>query len=207
MPLESWLLFVIVSLVPVISPGPAIMLAITNALRYGTRAALVSGAGNAAGVFILGYAVTSGLGALMATSALAFTVVKIIGALYLLYLGIKVLRDRSAFRIDDTPLAAKASGTRLFGTALLVSLTNPKAMFLIGALFPQFVSTGSGNMLQVGILSATFAGLCFLNHTFLAVFGGRMRGYLQSERVMKQVRRGLGGTFIAFGAALASYSR
>ena len=207
MSLESWMLFVLVSLLPVISPGPAIMLAISNALRFGTGAALISGAGNAAGLLILGYAVTSGLGALMATSALAFTVVKLIGATYLFYLGVRVLRDRTALQINDNPVAARASGLRLFGTALIVSLTNPKAVFLIGALFPQFVSANSAGFLQVGILSATFAGLCFLNHAFLAAFGGRMRRYLQSDRVMKQVRRTLGGTFIAFGAALAGFSR
>ncbi|RED53626.1 LysE family translocator [Aestuariispira insulae] len=207
MPVESWLLFVVITLVPVVSPGPAIMLAISNALRFGTKAALISGAGNATGVFLLGYAVTSGLGALMATSAIAFTVVKLIGAAYLLYLGIKVLRDRSAFRIEDNPVAARNSGIRLFGTALIVSLTNPKAVFLIAALFPQFINTQASVFLQISILSATFAGLCFLNHAFLAVFGGRMRRYLQSEKIMNRVRRGLGGTFIAFGAALAGFTR
>lgn len=207
MTIETWLLFVLVSILPAISPGPGVLLAISNALRFGTKAALLSGLGNAIGLTILGYAVTLGLGAVMATSAVMFTIVKMIGAIYLLYLGIRVLRDKTAFRVDETVTVAKRSGKQLFGTAILVSLTNPKAMLLIGALFPQFVGSNANDLLSISILSFTYAILCFLNHVFLAVFGGRVRNYLKSERITRRLRHALGTTFIGFGAALASYSR
>jgi hypothetical protein len=80
MPFELWLMFVAVSLLPAISPGPAVMLAISNTLRFGRNATLASATGNMMGLIVIGYAVAFGFGALMAASAVAFTVLKIIGA-------------------------------------------------------------------------------------------------------------------------------
>ncbi len=207
MPFETWLLFMLVSLLPAISPGPGVLLAISNALRFGQNAALWSGAGNAVGLAILGYAVTLGLGAIMATSALLFTSIKYVGAAYLLYLGIKLLKDKTAFKLDTTVPAKRRSNRQFFTTALIVSLTNPKAIFVIAALFPQFIDPGTNSLLSITILSITYAVMCYLNHVFLAVFGGRMRDYLQSDRIVKWLRRTLGAAFIGFGAALATFSR
>jgi len=207
MTLETWLLFMLVSLLPAISPGPGILLAISNALRFGQNAALWSGAGNAVGLAILGYAVTLGLGAVMAASALLFTCIKFIGAAYLLYLGVKLLRDKTAFKLDTSTPSKRRSNRQFFTTALIVSLTNPKAIFVIAALFPQFIGPETGNLLNVTILSVTYAFMCYLNHVILAVFGGHTREYLQSDRIVKWLRRTLGTAFIGFGAALAAISR
>ncbi len=207
MSIETWLLFILFSILPAISPGPGVLLAISNALRFGTKAALLSGLGNSIGLTILGYAVTMGLGAVMATSAMMFTVIKMIGAVYLLYLGVKVFRDKTAFRVDGMDMSAARSNKQLFGTAIVVSLTNPKSMFLIGALFPQFVGPDAGDLVNITILSFTFAVMCFFNHVFLAVFGGRMRQFLQSEKIVRRLRHSLGAVFIGFGATLATYTR
>jgi len=207
MTIDTWLLFILVSLLPAISPGPAILLAISNALRFGTKATLWSGAGNAIGLALLGYAVTLGLGALMAASALLFTVIKFIGAAYLLYLGVKILRDKSAFKIDTSLPVERRTNGQLFTTALIVSVTNPKAILVISALFPQFINPGDHGLLDVTILSITYSAMCYLNHVFLAVFGGRMRDHLQSDHVVKWLRRTLGAAFVGFGAALAALTR
>lgn len=207
MTFETWLFFILVCVLPAISPGPGVLLAISNALRFGTKAALLSGLGNSIGLTVLGFAVTMGLGAVMATSAMMFTVIKLFGAAYLLYLGIRVIMDKTAFRVDEANTNIRRSNKQLFGTAIVVSLTNPKSMFLIGALFPQFVGPETGNLVNITILSFTFATMCFFNHVFLALFGGRMREYLASERIVKRVRQTLGSVFIGFGGMLAAYEK
>ena len=109
MPIDLWLVFIAVSLLPAVSPGPAVMLAISNTLRFGRNATLASAAGNATGLVILGYAVALGFGALMAASAVAFTVLKVIGAAYLIFIGLKIWRDKSAFHVEDGVLIARKS--------------------------------------------------------------------------------------------------
>ena len=210
MSLDSWLLFMAVSLLPAISPGPGVLLAISNALRFGNRDAGGIGSGGAIGLVILGYAVTMGLGVLMITSALAFTVVKLIGAVYLVYLvylGVKLFRDKSAFVAVENANAPRQSYWQLFSTGLIISVTNPKAIFVIAALFPQFLVHGTYNLADVSILSFTYAVLCFLNHALLAMFGGKIRKVLKTQKTITRIRKSLGVAFVGFGAALASVSR
>ncbi|MEP2704884.1 MAG: LysE family translocator [Roseibium sp.] len=207
MSLESWLLFVAVSLIPAISPGPGVLLAISNTLRFGRNATLASASGNATGLVLIGFAVAFGFGAIMSTSALAFTILKFAGAAYLIYLGIKIWRDKSSFNSLDGCLAKRKSHRALFSQALLVSITNPKAILVITALFPQFMQ-GSGFDLKLTlILSLTYAILCFANHAAIAIAGDRLRRLVASTSRMRLVRRITGGLFVSFGAALATASR
>ncbi|EAV45464.1 LysE family translocator [Roseibium aggregatum] len=207
MPIDLWLLFIAVSLLPAVSPGPAVMLAISNTLRFGRNATLASAAGNATGLVILGYAVALGFGALMAASAVAFTVLKIIGAAYLIFIGIKIWRDKSAFHVEDGVLIARKSPRKLFLEALLVSITNPKAILVITALFPQFMRADGIDLMEISVLSFTYAALCFANHAAIAYAGGHMRRFLTSAKRMLWVRRVTGTLFVGFGAALAAASR
>ena len=161
MSFDLWLVFVAVSLLPAISPGPGIMLAISNTLRFGRNATLASATGNAAGLVLIGYAVAFGFGALMATSALAFTVLKFIGAAYLIYLGLKVWRDKTGFQVCGNEASSGKSAWKLFLEALLVSVTNPKAILVITALFPQFMRSGRVDLMEISVLSFTYAALCF----------------------------------------------
>ncbi|WP_428649813.1 LysE family translocator [Roseibium sp.] len=207
MPIDLWLLFVAVSLLPAISPGPAVMLALSNTLRFGRNATLASATGNAIGLVVLGFAVAFGFGAVMATSALAFTVLKVIGAVYLVFLGLKVWRDKTTFQMQDGVMIARKSNWKLFLEAFFVSVTNPKAILVITALFPQFVRSGGINLLEISILSVTYAGLCFANHVAIAFAGAQLRRFLTSARRMLWVRRITGGLFVGFGTALAAASR
>ena len=203
---NTWLLFVAVSIVPAISPGPAILLAISNSLRYGARATLYSALGNALGLTILGFAVAFGLAALLEVSALAFTVVKIIGALYLIYLGVKLWRDGKAISLPNQSVPVLGR-RKLFAQALLVSVTNPKALIVLAALIPPFIDRAQPLLPQVAAMAVTYAGLCFLNHLMLAFASGKVRRFLSSQKRMLAVRRVLGSMFIGFGAALAAASR
>ncbi|GAA0773902.1 LysE family translocator [Roseibium denhamense] len=207
MPFDLWLVFIAVSLLPAISPGPGVMLAISNTLRFGRNATLASASGNAAGLVVIGYAVAFGFGAIMATSALAFTVLKVIGAAYLIYLGIKVWRDASSFQVANASTGPSKSPVKLFLEAFLVSITNPKAILVITALFPQFMSKGGISLMETSVLSFTYAALCFANHAVIAVAGNQMRRFLTSDRRIRWVRRVTGGLFVGFGSALATASR
>jgi homoserine/homoserine lactone efflux protein len=144
--------------------------------------------------------------AILAISAVAFTIIKIIGAIYLAYLGVKLWRDGSAFALPGSEAPA-VSRARLFRQALFVSLTNPKALVLIAALIPPFVDHVQPVMPQVTVLSLTCALMCLSNHMFLAFAGGRIRRFLSTEKRIVAVRRVIGSVFIGFGAALAAATR
>lgn len=206
MPLETWLMFVLVATLPAMSPGPAVLLAISNALRFGAGATAISALGNAIGLFILGFMVAYGLDALLARSAMLFTALKFAGGLYLAWLGIRLIRNKAAFDLPEVGNARAKSSVGLFLEALLVALTNPKAVLLLAALMPHFLAAGP-HILTVAILAATYAGLCFVNHILLGALGSRLRHGLSSARVQTWVRGGLGACFIGFGGALAAMSR
>ncbi len=206
MSFKIWLLFVAISLAPAISPGPGVFLALSNTLKYGGKATIWSASGNALGLVILGFATALGLGALMVTSALAFTVIKFIGAGYLIWLGIKTWRDKSGMS-DGKINTAPPKKHQLFSTALFVSVTNPKAIVVILALFPPFMTSEGSALLQATVLSITYASLCFLNHIIIAIMGGRLRNFMSDLNRIRLVRRILGATFMGFGALLASAQR
>ena len=206
MTFEIWLLFIAISLAPAISPGPAVFLALSNTLKFGGRATIWSATGNALGLFILGFGAALGLGTIMETSALAFTILKFIGAAYLIWLGIKTWRDKSGL-IEEGQNALPPQKHKLFSTALIVSLTNPKAIVVILALFPPFMSAEGSALFQATVLSATYAVLCFLNHLTIALMGGRLKNFMSSVKRIRLVRRVLGATFVSFGALLASAHR
>jgi homoserine/homoserine lactone efflux protein len=207
MTFETWAVFVLVSVLPVLSPGPAILLAISNAIRFGPSATVWSGLANSIGLTVMGLAVTFGLSALMSASVMAFAMVKVVGAIYLGYLGIKLWLNGKAFDFSAAAGVMPKSRRALFLEALLLALTNPKSLILVAALLPPFIDHDFPIFPQAAILSVTFAAMCFFNHLFLAFAGSRARLFLASERRMKAVRRALGALFIGFGAALALSTR
>jgi threonine/homoserine/homoserine lactone efflux protein len=206
MPIETWLLFMLVAILPAMSPGPAVLLVISNALRFGAGATVISALGNAVGLFILGFAVAYGLDALLAGSAVLFTVLKFAGGLYLAWLGIRLIRNKAAFDLPEAGAERAKSPAALFLEALMVALTNPKAVLLLAALLPHFFAKGP-EAVTVAILAATYAGLCFVNHILLGLLGGRLRRGLASSRLRGWLRGSLGASFIGFGGALAAMSR
>lgn len=207
MAIETWLLFLAVSIVPVISPGPGVLLAITNSLRYGVRTTVLVGLVNGAGIAALGLCIGFGLGAVMQASALAFFILKSVGAAYLIWLGVKIWRDRNAFVVEEGRKREAAPMRKLTLQALAISLTNPKAMVAAAALFPPFLNTNEPATQQVLILSLSYGGLCALNHILIAFCGTWLRGFLQSPCRIKWLRRATGGAFVGFGSLMAVTSR
>lgn len=207
MSIETWLLFLLVSLAPVISPGPGVLFTITNALRYGVKITILIGIINALGITILALIVGFGLGAVMNASVIAFTVLKVVGAFYLMWLGLKIWRDRSAFLVDVEKHSQKAPVRRLSIQALTISLTNPKAMVAIAALFPPFLNGTADATPQIIILAFSYGALCALNHIAIAYSGKWLRHFLTSPKRAQRLRQVTGGAFMGFGAIMAASSR
>ena len=206
MSLDAWLIFVALSILPAFSPGPGLLLTLSNSLRFGSRITLWSAFGNTVGIAILGFMVSFGLGALMAASATAFFILKIVGGLYLVWLGIKTWRDRSNL-IEATDEPIMPGQARLFFTGVGIALTNPKAMAVLLSIIPPFLTHPSTVMEDGVILSITYAAVCMVSHAVVAMASGRLRLFFTSPRRMRYLRRTLGATFMGFGAALAAATR
>jgi len=208
--MDQYLLYVVVVAIMVASPGPGVVLTLSNAIRHGIKPALSGVIGIALGVLIIAIMSASSLGVLLATSAVAFSVVKYVGAAYLIYLGIKLWRSPA---ID----LAKKSGrentnnnsnyfTR-FKEGFLVSVLNPKPIFFFMSLFPQFINHQQSYLLQFTYLTLTFCCLIIIVHTLYAFGANSIKGWLASPKGSKTVNRVGGGIFVLFGLGLASSHR
>ena len=200
---SSLLLFVTGAAILLVIPGPAVFYIVSRSVGHGRAAGLVSAMGIAAGTLFHLAAATLGLSALLASSALAFQFVKYLGAAYLVYLGIRVLRS------DVTLVLGAANGERqlahIFGHGVLVNLLNPKTALFFLAFLPQFVAPARGHatlqILQLGVL---FALMGWCSDSMWALLAGtvaeRIRGCVRLRRTQRNLS---GGALIALGLATA----
>jgi len=168
---QNWLAFCSIAFVAAAIPGPAILLVSTHSLQFGTLRSLIAAAGNITGLFIMSACSILGLSALVMISSTAFTVIKIIGALYLLYMGIKIWRSGVQLNTINSECEAKFSAWSLYSQGLLISLTNPKAIIFTSALFPQFIVVSEPLLPQFLILVVTLMAcsfLCLLSYSLLS---------------------------------------
>ncbi len=209
MSFSIWLSFLGISLITTFSPGPAILLAMSNAGR-GVGKALTSSAGNALGIFLVSGAAMIGLGALLRTSMLMFTALKVVGALYLIYLGIKQWRGagKPAHAAASAPARdAASSPAQLFREGLLVALTNPKSIIFFTALFPQFIQTSAPIMPQFFVLTLTFVGCALLAHATYILIARSASARLAAGNSLRVRQRASGALFMSLGVALLAVKR
>lgn len=197
--------FLLVASATVLSPGPGVVMTLTNSLRYGFRGTFGGILGIAAGALAVATLSATGLGVLLATSAAAFTVLKYAGAAYLVWLGIRLWRS-PAFRLEDRTAAPAGPGRR-FLEGLSLQLTNPKAIFFFLSVFPQFIDRPRPFGVQFALLVVTYGALVILIHCAYALTAQRARRWLTSERGGRAVNRVGGAAFVFFGAALATSRR
>ena len=208
----SYWLFVGFALAASFTPGPAVMLSIHNAMHYGWRRALWSSLGNISGLLVLTLFSALGVNAVLHSSAFAFNVLKVTGALYLIWLGVQQWRGaRRATQETPTTSSGAAAPQRnpgaLYMKGLGVALTNPKAIAFIAALFPQFLSPSRPMTPQYATLTGTFMLISLIT---LSVYAGlavltrkRLRGWFSSG----WPQRASGGVFCAFGIGLLRLHR
>jgi len=207
---HSILAFTLVAAIAIASPGPATLMAINNSLAHGQRSAIWSSLGNASGLFCLSAAAMLGLGALLASSEMLFNAVKIIGAGYLFYLGIRQLFKKGSMlpeSVEDESKKVRPTRTRLYKSAFLTAVTNPKATMFFTALFPQFIDQGAALLPQFLILTSIFMALSVTSLTLYAALASRAKGVLTRPALSRWVSRVVGTTFIGFGAAILTMRR
>lgn len=198
-------LFLLVAVATVSSPGPGVVLTLTNALRYDFRRTLGGILGLAFGAFVVASISATGLGVLLATSATAFTVVKLAGAAYLFYLGIR-LWTAPGFHFEEPPEHVGGPARR-FVEGLAIQLTNPKAIFFFLSVFPQFIDRARPEVPQFAILVVTYSSLVVIIHCVYTATARQVRGWLRSASGGRAINRVSGVTFMCFGAALATARR
>ena len=203
----KFILFVTVSWALIIAPGPDMLYVITRGVTQGRKAGILSAVGVICGTLVHTTAAAFGLTLILQTSALAFILIKYLGAIYLIYLGIKALREKSTFSLDTS--ASNVSFRKIFWQGVLSNVLNPKIAIFFLAFLPQFVDKGSPDVTsQMVILGLTFAGfgLCFL----LAVgySSGTIGGWLtQRSHSARFLQRFASGILIALGVRLALTER
>lgn len=198
MSIELWLAFVAASAVLLIIPGPTILTVISYSMTHGRRANVPLVAAVALGDSTALVVSLLGLGALLATSAFWFTVVKWAGGLYLLYLGIKLLRAGIS-SVELSEPAAPGSRWKLFANTYLVTALNPKGIVFFVAFLPQFINPGLAVTQQLWVLAVTFVAMAALNATLYAVFAGSARKLLSSPRAQRRFNLAGGSLLSAAG--------
>jgi threonine/homoserine/homoserine lactone efflux protein len=162
--------------------------------------------GVAAGDFVAMTLSLAGLGALLAASAEVFTLLKWIGAAYLVYLGIRLWR--AAPRLPDTSAEGHGREVRgIFGHAFVVTALNPKSIAFFVAFVPQFIDRGAPVLPQLAIMETTFVGLAALNALVFALAADRLRTRIRRPTVLKWLNRGGAGCLIGAGAATVAIGR
>jgi threonine/homoserine/homoserine lactone efflux protein len=204
MSFATWLAFVAASAVMLLIPGPTVLMVVSYALTQGRRVALAMAAGVALGDFTAMTLSLAGLGALLLTSATLFTLLKWIGAAYLVYLGIKLWRAEP--HMPDVSEAATAA-RGVFLHAFAVTTLNPKSIAFFVAFVPQFIDHQAVLLPQLVIIEATFVGLALLNALGFALAADRLRGRIRQRRTLKWFNRAGGSCLVGIGAATASISR
>lgn len=205
MSIEVWLAFVAASAVLLIIPGPTILTVISYSMTHGRRANLPLVAAVALGDSTALVVSLLGLGALLATSAFWFTVVKWAGGMYLLYLGIKLLRAGVAAAEVAAP-AAPGSRWKLFANTYLVTALNPKGIVFFVAFLPQFIDQRAGVTQQLWLLAITFVVMATLNAGLYAVFAGSARKAFAAPRVQRYFNLA-GGSLLSVAGMWALLAR
>ncbi|WP_157246025.1 LysE family translocator [Nonomuraea typhae] len=211
MPIDAQLLalFTVTTAIAMITPGPDMLFVLGCGMRGGPRAGLLATAGVAVSEAVHVAVAAAGLAALFAAVPVAFTVVRVAGAAYLIYLGVQMIRNARRGQDDLPPVGAGMSGRRAFLNGLLTNLLNPKMVTFTIAFLPQFVDPSLGQVwLQFAILGAIMIALEFVVDGTVGVLAGRIGAWLRRRAAARRrIDIATGGLFIGLGVRLAVTDR
>jgi len=206
MSIELWITFVIAAEIILVIPGPTIILVVSQAIAHGRQSVIPLVAGVLAGDFTAMTLSLVGLGAVLSASATLFVILKWIGALYLVYLGIKLWRSDPVDR--QTPMATRhGSAGSLFKGAYIVTALNPKSIAFFVAFLPQFINHQAPTPMQFLILGSTFLIMATVNAALYAVFAGHLRDTLKKTWIRRCFDRCGGTALIGAGVLTAAMER
>jgi threonine/homoserine/homoserine lactone efflux protein len=195
--------FVAAALSLLLLPGPAVLYIVTRSIHQGRRAGIVSVLGIQLGTLFHVAAAALGLSAILMSSALAFSIVKYLGAAYLIFLGIRTLMTRP--ETAENPQVEAASLKRVFSQGVIVNVLNPKTALFFVAFLPQFADPARGSLaLQLLLLGAIFVGLGMLTDGSYALLAGSFGQWLKRSRTFARMQRYVAGTvYIGLGVTTA----
>jgi threonine/homoserine/homoserine lactone efflux protein len=201
--------YAVASFVLIVIPGPSVLFVVGRALAYGRRTALATVLGNAAGNYVIAICVAFGIGTLVQQSAQAFTVVKLIGAGYLIWLGIQAWRHRGTVAEAFAEAAPARSGRQALREGFVVGVTNPKALILFGAVLPQFVNRAAGDVpVQMLLLSLVSIGIGLMSDTSWGLAASQLRAWFARSPRRFAIVGGAGGlAMIGVGVSVAVTGR
>ena len=203
---SQWLAFVVASLLFIQVPGPSLLFMLGRALTVSLRGALISVAGNALGLVVQVMLVAIGLGAVVAASATAYTGLKIVGAAYVVWLGVQAIRHRgdarTALLSGQRPSERTTAALR---TGFIVGVTNPKTIVFFVAFLPQFTSPDAATGPQLALLGLIFGLMAVASDSIWAVVAGRARlWFARQPRRLDTMSTAGGVMMIGLGATLAA---
>jgi threonine/homoserine/homoserine lactone efflux protein len=208
-PLDRLAAFVGLAFALIVVPGPSVLFVISRGVALGRRAAVTTVVGNAAGVYVQVVAVALGIGALVERSVLVFRALSLVGAAYLVVLGVRTVRGRRRLAEALEVPVARASTRRILREGFLVGLANPKVIVFFAAVLPQFTDPARGHVpVQLLVLGAIFVGIALLSDSAWGVAAGSVREWLARSPRRLAALGGTGGlVMVALGLRLAVTGR
>jgi threonine/homoserine/homoserine lactone efflux protein len=209
LPTSHLLAFTLTTVVFIAIPGPSVLFVVSRSVVHGSAAGIATVAGNTAGVFTQIVAVAFGIGPLVQRSIMLFTVLKLAGAAYLVFLGVQAVRHRRALAEALGVQPERKTLARIMLDGFTVGVTNPKAIVFFAAILPQFVDRTAGNVpAQLILLGLILAGIALISDSTYALVAGRIRNWLASSPKRMEAIGGAGGlAMIGIGASLALTGR
>ena len=209
LPTTHLLAFTLTAFVLIAIPGPSVLFTVSRAIALGRTAGVATVAGNAVGTFAQVVAVAFGIGALVERSVAVFTVLKLAGACYLMFLGVQAIRHRRSLAAALGAEVERKTTVKMMADGFAVGATNPKVIVFFAAMLPQFVDRQAGHVpVQIIALGAIFAGIALLSDSTWALAAGTVRAWLSSSPRRLEALGGTGGLLmIGIGARLAFAGR
>ncbi len=199
---STWIAFVIAGTIIAISPGSGAVLSMAHGLAYGVRRASVTVFGLQLGLLLVFAIAGAGVGSLLLASEAAFNVVKVIGALYLIYLGVSQWRAKVSPAAQGAALEAHPPAARRVLTGFLTNATNPKGIIFMVAVLPQFISQALPLLPQLAILGATMVTIDTIVMHGYALLAASMQRFFRDAGALRKQNRFFGGILVLMGGAL-----
>lgn len=202
MTFATWLAFFIAAWIIAISPGSGAVLSMSHGLSYGVRRASATILGLQSGLLLVFFIAGAGVGSLLMASELAFSIVKTVGALYLIYLGLSQWRAKVSIGAETRAEVVVPTVKKRFITGFLTNATNPKGIIFMVAVLPQFITHEQPLLPQLLILAVTMCCIDLIVMHSYAFLASSMQRFFRDARAVKKQNRVFGGLLMAVGAAL-----
>jgi homoserine/homoserine lactone efflux protein len=203
--IEIWISFIAASLLLCFTPGPTVFLVMGQALNHGKKSVIPLVAGVLSGDIIAMSLSLAGVGALLATSAVLFNIIKWLGAAYLVYLGIKTWRARTT-ESNEVAKIPMVKGS-VYRESLIVTALNPKGIIFFMAFFPLFIEPNKAALPQMAILALSFLVVSASSASIYALFSGYLRSKVSSVTFQNRFNKISGGMLVGAGTITASIQK